>query len=74
MNKLNTRIEDEKEPDVALKKLLNLIKLAICKNNTGKLRLSTLDDIANSIFESYELATERFSQIQTWIFDQSFLR
>ena len=67
MNKLNTRIEDEKEPDVALKKLLNLIKLAICKNNTGKLRLSTLDDIANSIFESYELATERFSQIQTWI-------
>merc|ERR1712110_1140511 len=33
MNKLNTRIEDEKEPNVALKKLLNLIKLAICKNN-----------------------------------------
>ena len=36
MNKLNTKIEDEKEAEVSLRKILNLIKQAVCKNNTGK--------------------------------------
>ena len=67
MNKLNTKIEDEKEAELALRKMLNLIKQAVCKNNTGKVKMSSLDDICEIIMETYSFTTKRFESMQEWI-------
>ena len=67
MDKLNTRIEDDKEPEVALRKISNMIKMQIYKNNTGKLKTSHLDKISDSIMEAFSFSTERLEKIQNWL-------
>ena len=67
MNKLNTKIEDEKDPEAALSKILCLLKIAICKNNTGKVRTTSLEEISGRIMEIYKMTSQRTAAIQEWI-------
>ena len=67
VNKLNTKIEDEKDPEAALKKILSIIKIAICKNNTGKVKTSILDEISEHIIDIYQWTSDRTTAIQRWI-------
>ena len=67
MNKLNTKLEDEKDPESALRKVLSLLKIAICKNDTGKVKTTILEEISEHMMDIYTMANERIAAIQLWI-------